>query len=242
VLTDGSGRLGKPRLRSTTRLLRQLHARPCPPYGRYTDADLYRLILNHRPAAFTSLGRELAETLLREGITHLVSDAAEGYNPNHDLCRMLADMAAEIALARSGRRITRYEFPLLSLPEQGAEGKDGATLCLELSEEEFARKLDAARAYLEMSREVEGAIARAGQDAFRVERLRPVTGWLEPGSMSEALPYYERHGEQQVAEGHYSRVLRYHQDMVPLMESLRLHATAPARAWHGRCSSPAAYP
>jgi hypothetical protein len=39
-------------------------------------------------------------------------------------------------------------------------------------------------------------------------------------AMEQDPPYYERYGEQQVAAGHYDRVIRYRAHIQPLMQAL----------------------
>lgn len=59
-----------------------------------------------------------------------------------------------------------------------------------------------------------------GVEAFRVEYLRPVDSRAGYGGPAEEPPFYERYGEQQVAAGHYERVLRYREHVAPLAKAL----------------------
>ena len=102
VLTDGSGRGNHSRLPATTRVLERAGATHGAVYGRFTDAEIYRALLSRDVAAFTGTAAEIAASLLDEGVEYVVADAAEGYNPTHDICRYLANAAADIA-ARRGR-------------------------------------------------------------------------------------------------------------------------------------------
>lgn len=100
VLTDGSGRSEKSRLQSTTRLLEQVDARACGIYGRFSDLELYQTILAQDLDSFTRLVEELADALAGEEVEHTVGDAIEGYNPAHDICRLIINAAAEILRRR----------------------------------------------------------------------------------------------------------------------------------------------
>src|SRR4051794_37292284 len=60
VLTDGSGRSGRSRLKSTTRLLAAAGARPGVIYGRFADRALYEAVLRRDTALFRELAAELA--------------------------------------------------------------------------------------------------------------------------------------------------------------------------------------
>lgn len=242
VLTDGSGRSGRSRIGSTDEVLSAVGAEPGPIYARLTDAALYAAILDRDFGLFIGLADELAASLADAGVEYVAGDAAEGYNPAHDACRLVLDAAVGLVRAGAGRRIENFEFPLVGRsdapPAATREGR-----WLRLSDETFARKLRAARNYPELAAEVEAALAgdgsaglrkhpdlaarsglrgagAAGAEAFRVECLRPsgagADGFAEP-------PFYEVYGERQVAAGHYSRVLRYREHMLPLAEALASH-------------------
>jgi hypothetical protein len=80
----------------------------------------------------------------------------------------------------------------------------------------------AAHGYSELRDEVESAL-RWGVDAYRVECLRPVGTHPDLEDASHQPPFYEEHGERQVAAGYYTRVLRRRQHLVPLRDALREH-------------------
>jgi hypothetical protein len=220
VLTDGSGHTQQSRLPLTTRIIKRAHARPCAPYGVYTDATLYQAICERRFWLFAEWAEELASALCQEQITHVVGDAADGYNPGHDVCRLLINAAVEIVWRTTGKRLANYDFPLLGRPDALPERGSFPSVWLRLSEEEFADKVAAAQGYGPLKADVEAAVASIGLDAFRIECLRPVpdgTALLDP---IPTRPYYESQGGQRVAAGQYVQVLRYRRHMVPLIESL----------------------
>jgi AcrR family transcriptional regulator len=212
VLTDGSGR-GAPRLESTTRLLAKAGATPGSIYGRFSDREIYSALLAGETDRFVELAAELATALREAGIQTVAGDALEGFNPGHDLCRLLID-AAVARLAREGRPLLNLQFPLEEHP-----AGDGLGNPLDLDDEAFARKLAAARAYPEMAGEVEAALARFGSAAFRQEHLTPAVS-LPIAALYEEKPFFERHGERRVAEGHYREVLRGRQHLVPIAAAL----------------------
>jgi hypothetical protein len=219
VLTDGSGHAGVSRVPSTLEVLRRSGARPGPVLGRFLDPELYEVILDGRIDVLTALAGEIAAALAEHGVERLAGDAIEGFNPSHDICRLLADAAATEAARRTGHPITCYDFLLEGRPDD-CGGRSG-DLRLELSAGELERKLAAARAYPEMAGEVERALERHGVEPFRVECLRQV----DPEARAEDLvadpPFYEIHGERQVAAGHYRRVLRFREHFLPLVRALR---------------------
>ncbi len=71
-----------------------------------------------------------------------------------------------------------------------------------------------------MAAEVERAFALHGRAPFAVECLRPVRYGLEIGGRFAHPPYYETHGERQVAAGHYREVIRFREHLAPLASAL----------------------
>jgi hypothetical protein len=116
VLTDGSGRTGRSRLDSTTVVLVAAGAVPGPVYGEMSDVELYTAALDHDHSRFTHVVDELASMLLREQIERVVGDAEEGYNPGHDICRLIIDAAVRLANLTGRRRIANYDFTLVAPP------------------------------------------------------------------------------------------------------------------------------
>lgn len=219
IFTDGSGRLNRSRLDSTTKILEQTGAQRGGIYGRFTDLAAYSAILNHDFGLFVQLAEELAATLSDERIDYVAGDAAEGYNPVHDVCRLVINAAVEIASSASGRQIANFEFSLINQPGGGPQSLQGEALRLRLDEDAFERKMAAARGYAEMAGEVQAALARNSVDAFRAERLYPFDKSSGKRFLTET-PFYESHGEKQVAAGHYHQVLRYREHIEPLAETL----------------------
>ena len=202
ALTDGSGHGGVSRLASTRRLLDRAGASTGLVFGRFSDAALYQHILDRRADTFIAL-----------------ADAAEGYNPAHDLCRYVTDTAVALA----GLSGASFEFDLVAAPDTDARDED---VRLELDAAALSRKLDAAAAYPEMAAEVDSALRQWGRAAFAVEMFRrrgEQDGCAEP---AENPPFYERHGERRRAEGAYEHVIRFSEHLRPLRDALRAHAAA----------------
>ena len=220
VLTDGAGHGAQGRLPSTRRLLRDASARPGRVFGAFSDRAAYEMLLTGDAGPAAAIAQRLAGRLAAEDAPYVVADALEGFNPVHDLCRILVDTAAVLA-ERQGASILGFDFPLEAAPDAGgASGHDG-DLRLVLDEAALARKLDAARAYPEMAAEIERALATHGRQAFAVERLRAVRPLRPLAEQLPDPPLYERYGEQRVAEGHYSVVLRRDEHFAPFAEELR---------------------
>lgn len=220
VLTDGSGRACRPRLGTTTRLLTTAGARPVQPYGRFTDRDVYEALLSGQYAPLLAVAEDLAEALRRREVATLVCDPLDGYNPSHDLCRMLA--AAAVQRNRQwGRPIRCFESLLTTRPELRP---DSSWVRVDLDKAALTRKVECARAYArahpELHGEVETPLARSGPEAFRQEWLRPVADLLALHHPPATVPFYERYAARKVAEGHYPEALSYSRHVLPFLDRL----------------------
>ena len=85
VLSDGSGSTGASRLGATTELLSTAGCRAGALYGVATDRELYAVLLRRDLAFAERLLERLADALVARRAETVVADAAEGYNPVHDL-------------------------------------------------------------------------------------------------------------------------------------------------------------
>jgi hypothetical protein len=211
-LTDGSGGAATSRLSSTTRLLNDIGAKAGPIYGRYTDKEIYRLLLDGRVDEFVALTRELADELEGAGVDGVAGDAVEGFNPAHDVCRLIVDGAVEIVSRTTGRDVQNYEFVLDGPPQCSRPD----AVVLRLDDAALERKLAAAHGYVEMRFEVEAALGRHGRQAFATECLRPAATRLHTSRFDHERPYYERYGEKRVTEGRYADVIRYRDHVRPV--------------------------
>lgn len=220
VLTDGSGRSGRSRLPSTTKILGRASASKGSFYGRLTDGETYAAILNRDVDLFASLARELAHQLVDQQVNCVAGDGFEGYNPTHDTCRLIIDGAVKMA-GIAEWEVENFDFPLIGPPDSLSEHPREGSISLQLDDKAFERKVAAARSYAELESDVNLAINQNRLEAFRVECLRPAKNHqltFGPGDK----PYYEQHGENQVAAGHYGKVIRYREHFLPLAEALWL--------------------
>jgi hypothetical protein len=248
VLTDGSGRTQNSRIDSTTRVLDKVGGRPGPAYGYMRDVDVYNFVLhlNHDP--FIQLVYQLANTLIEGQIDVIAGDAEEGYNPTHDICRLVINSAVELVEGKTGKQIVNYDFALVGPPHRGPADLLDNALYLTLDNGAFARKIEAARNYPELQAEVEGALSATVNktfpeneelsqrlrstfgvteaDSFRVECLRPVNNSTPTNPFKGDIPFYEAYGAKQVKAGLYQQVLRYREHMQPLAAALRAQVEA----------------
>jgi hypothetical protein len=219
-LTDGSGGAGQSRLASTHRLLENAGAVPGPLYGRYSDRDVYRLLLGGRVDVFVELARELARALIDAGVDAVAGDAVEGFNPVHDVCRFVIDGAVALAQRCTGRTIQNYDFVLEADPEACPDAVRAHALWIRLDDAALDRKIDSALKHPELRGEAEAALQRFGRSAFAIECLRPATTNLMVERFSRDLPPYERYGGIRVSEGRYDEIIRYRQHVLPVRTAI----------------------
>jgi hypothetical protein len=216
ILTDGSGSQGNPRIESTSRLLAEQGAEAGAVYGVLPDHEVYAALMRGDHAFFVGIARRLADELVRQDIRLVAGDAAEGFNPAHDVCRLVINAAVKLA-RHTSMEIENLEFPLVGPPWRKTKVAPPA-VSLGLSDREWSRKLEAATQYMELAREIEGA-KEAGLNSFRREILYPAAdGHLD--GLAETKPYYETFGEQRVKEGIYKEVLRRKDHVLPLARVL----------------------
>lgn len=206
VLTEAGGRIAR-----TRELLRSLQVPQGPIFGRFADRDLYDAILRGDAELLSSLATEVADLLVAQRAMAIVADAAEGYNPAHDLCGMIAGAACELA-HRAGVEVRQYDFAVVN--ESDALSGD----VIELDDDEFAAKMAAARAMAPVLNDVDEMLARFGEEAFRRETLRRVGDWT--ADRFTGTPRYEHFGEERAAAGRYARVIRRREHLVPLRDAL----------------------
>jgi hypothetical protein len=211
ILTDGAEHSSGTRLARTADLLRGLGAHASTIFGRLSDREAYAMILERNTPLLVSLVTELAAQLERDQPAIVVGDAAEGYNPVHDLCRLIAGAA----IAMAGVAAKQYEYAVINHPH----ALDAAAIVVELSASEYAAKMESARGQAALLTDIEELLARHSADAYRREALSRVVDWTAPGG--DEPPLYERYGEERVAAHRYTKVIRRREHMLPLRDALR---------------------
>src|SRR5216110_2383315 len=166
VLTDGSAHSSGTRLGKTAELLHDLGARSGAIFGRLSDREAYAMILERNTALLVSLVAELAAQLERDRPAIIVGDAAEGYNPVHDLCRLIAGAA----VAMAGVPVKQYEYAVVDHPHS----YDAAAIVVDLDAAEYAAKMERARGQVAVLTDIEELLSRHGANAYRREVLCPV--------------------------------------------------------------------
>jgi hypothetical protein len=224
VITDGSGRSGISRTSSTAALLERLGIRHGEPFGAMSDAEAYGAILTQDPSRFLKLVDELAFSFIRRQIDCVAGDAAEGFNPTHDVCRALVNAAVLLAQRMTGTEIANFEFLLTEWEQQCAEPlHDEHCLHWTLDDQLLSEKIAAAERYAELKDEVRRAVGQHGEGYFRRECLRKVVNPV-PRYDPSKKPFYETWGERQVSKGEYQSVIRLKEHIAPLLDAIFHHA------------------
>lgn len=219
VLTDGGGHTGRSRLHLSRDLCVGAGAVPSAWFGAATDQQIYRALLTRDTAFFLRMADTVARLLVDAKVECVVSDAREGYNPTHDLCRMIVDRAVRVA--REYRAVESYAFALTGSPIPDTPGP--GWLRLDLDASAVARKVAAGRDYAAavggtLTTEIEALLEQFGEAAFAHEYFRRVDD-AQTADVTDT-PFYETYGERQVAAGHYEFVIRWHDHVAPVASAL----------------------
>jgi hypothetical protein len=209
ALTDGSGGHAQDRSGRSRRIIERAGARVGPVFAAATDREWYRAILAGDRRPFDLAAARIVDMCRAEGVTQVVADSLEFFNPMHDLCSSLAQ-AVSIQLQGSG------DIELLTHPIERPELLSGVPdYTYALDDEALRRKLDAAAEYYELTAEVERRRLEAREN-HGVERLFAVDvhrGW---SALPPEEPFYEKFGRQMIARGTYADLITYADHVRPL--------------------------
>ena len=139
----------------------------------------------------------MGSIIIDRQIAVVVCDDAEGFNPTHDICRLIIDAAVRYARVHAGRPVLNVAFRLIDGPQAAKLAPNTVSTVFELSNAALDRKMAAAFGYPEMAGEVAAARNRLGDEAFRIESFRHVRDG-EVWAPADQSPYYERYGQKRV--------------------------------------------
>jgi hypothetical protein len=165
----------------------------------------------------------MANLLVEQGTEIVAGDSIEGYNPSHDLCRLVIDRAVKLASNVLGRPIENYVFPLAGHPS--VEGSPESGIVVDLSPDELTLKLSESLRYAEkaggvLGSEITESITKYGMNAFGKEVLRYEDSNAALAKLEIKRPHYEKYGEQQVRAGFYKQAIKYREHIAPLARAL----------------------
>ena len=171
VLTAGPADGNATAITTTAKIVERAGGRAGSLFGRFSDRGLHNALLMREKERFHALAQELADAFLTESIDIVVGDSAEGFDPAHDLCRVLIDAASGIA-ARVRPGLRNFEFPLI-----GGRLSRATTLRQRIEGDAWIRKFASCRAYQEPIDGIRRHLAGDGVEALREECLRLATPW-----------------------------------------------------------------
>jgi len=220
VLTDGSGAGGNSRVHNTMRIIQQTGATASPVMGRFTDTEIYRILEQQDTGVLAALMEEIMDDMKIHQADTVAGDAVEGFNPTHDLCRYMINAMTEMYGEDTGRSISNYEFLLDGPPAQCPVEFTHEAVWIRLTEEDFLRKLSAARDYPELHEEIEKIYAVHGAKPFLTECLWPSPNRGKYKTWTTEEPYYEAWGREKLKSGVYKTLISYHDHLLPIAEFL----------------------
>jgi hypothetical protein len=213
MLTHGDGSIGQPRLADSRVLLERLGASVRSDWlEAVSDQQVYQAMLGRVESPLPAWLDQLFDACWAAGITTVVADAVEGYNPSHDICRVLANRLAG-RLAEAGRQVLNLEVPLVGHPCDPVRQSE-ARVVVHLTPEQTEWKLSQMRDYARrcspvLEGEVQKMIDDFGVATFATECLYDaVRTPYEDGRCPEEKPFFERAGEVRHAAGVYKDVIR----------------------------------
>lgn len=192
----------------------------------FEEAELFDMLLQVRTDRLERFVHELADLIARECIEQVVSDAAEGYHPVHDLSAALVRAAIALHTRRNpDLPVEHLEYHVVGDPRPDEDRQEMQRVVL--SDAILHRKLEWIREYATelgplMLSEVECLLDAYGDEAYRFEVLG--RAGVEQVRLFDGLRHYEKREEQLKAENLIDRqVLRHARHMAAVEE--KLHAS-----------------
>ena len=125
------------------------------------------------------------------------------------------------ALAYTPKLALDVQEALDGAPFQGIRRFSEPKLAGEVDVEVSASMLQELDSRPELKARLRDIIEGVPLDAFRTECLRPVGNRAGADWANDEPQFYELYGEKLVAAGHYEKVIRYREHMLPLAEAMR---------------------
>ena len=208
ALTDGSGSHAQDRSARSRTIIERAGAEIGPIFGAASDRAWYGAILTGDCQLFDGAAARIADMCAAQGVTQIVADPFEFFNPMHDLCSCLAQ---NVAMQLGGATVELLTYPI-ARPEIPVAH---AAYTYVLDEAALQRKLAAAADYQELTSEIEQRRGSASAD-LSVERLFPVdVGRVWPWLCPEE-PFYEKVGRNRIQSGAYAELITYANHVRPL--------------------------
>jgi hypothetical protein len=208
ILSDGSGGAQSSRLDYSVAAIREAGASLIEGSGQRSDRDWYAAILAGDIAPFTQTADAIAAVALTRHAPLVVSDAADGYNPLHDLCQAIA--AAVVArIARSSKASKFLVSPAI------ASAMGSPSIAWKLEDDAARRKRLAVSANMPLAEEAARLLAEAPEALYTEQLLVPTFDWPENWT-----PEWEAFGRKRVKEGRFAAPITYRDHVLPIAKAL----------------------
>ncbi len=236
ILAQGEGSMQSSRLNQSQILVNELGLRIRNDYLSPTsDQEIYQTLLaGHGAQLLKQWFDSLCSLIKTEGFTAIVADAAEGYNPVQDLCRLLANLLTQ-KLNQEDYELLNLEFSLIGHPSRSPHNAP-PKMEIHLSPEQLKDKIDISCQYGAQSDQrfltkIQASLDLFGEDAFKVESFFPaqVTPY-EKNQLPVTRPYFEIIGEERKQQGTYSTVITAEHLRKIAQQFLRKNLLTPSNA------------
>jgi hypothetical protein len=208
ILSDGSGGAQSSRLGHSVSAIRGAGSTLIEGSGQRSDREWYAAILAGDAAPFRQAADAIAAAALTVHAPLVVSDAADGYNPLHDLCQAVASAA----VARVARGSKAPEF-LVSPAIASAMGIP--SIAWKLEAEAARRKRLAVAANMPLAEEAARLLGEAPDALYTEQLLVPTFDWPENWT-----PEWEAFGRKRVKEGRFAAPITYRDHVLPIAKAL----------------------
>ncbi|MCF6291761.1 MAG: hypothetical protein L3J04_00040 [Robiginitomaculum sp.] len=211
-LSDASASTGQQRLQQSSELLQDYGLQALDSEIAVSDTEVYLAIMTKDQAWMADFYHKLCFIIQKEQPDIIITDAAEGYNPVHDLCHFLTLAAVKTSKLQTKIMVT----PLTEHPHE-LDGHD-ITDCmvLDMTNNQSQIKTSAINSYAkaaggQLANEAKAMEAEFGVDVNAREILRPPISLPDYfNRYSKCKPHFERYGEQRVQSKKYKEILRLH--------------------------------
>ena len=208
ILSDGSGGAQSSRLDYSISAIRGAGATLIEGSGQRSDREWYARILAGDVSAFMQAADAIASAAPAQHAPLVVSDAADGYNPVHDLCQAIGS-AVVTRIARDARP------PKFLVSPATAEAIGTESIEWKLEDEAALRKHQAVSAYYPLAEEVARLLDEA-PNVLNTERLLvPTFDWPDNWN-----PEWERFGRKRVNEGRFAAPITYRDHVLGIAKVL----------------------
>lgn len=205
ILSDGSGGAQSSRVAYSASTIAAVGASFVEGCWQRSDRDWYAAMISGEIATFAEAVNAIAAAAI--AAPFIVADAADGYNPLHDLCQAMAVAATQ--------RLSREAPIKLLVSPATAAAMGSAHMAWELDKEAIARKRAAVSSYTPLAEEARRLLVEEPDTLRRERLLLPSFDWPENWE-----PEWEAYGRKRVQEGRFATPITYRGHVLPIAKAL----------------------